>query len=794
MDMKHGMIMRQPASRWQDALPCGNGTYGALVYGSIYNDTILLNHEALFWKSQKPELSDVSHHLPEFRRLLMEGKYRKGMRFFADRIAENYTGYERVDPYQPAFDLKIHMPVKEAFRKYRRSLDFETGEAVTTWHEDGKRYEKRLFVSRSDDVVVMAITSPDQAKINCELALFPHDVREIAGEGEVTDSSGSKLPFRCKVELQGHLISLTGTYEDGNEFGGMARVAVTGGELKQNGLRLLVSNADEVVILVKLFANEPGAAAIDRIREDIGGIDADYPELLRRHAAVHSELFNRVRLKLVDHAEIAGRVSNEELLMGSYDGDVSLELVQKMVEYGRYLLISSSRPGGLPANLQGIWNGDYNPAWAADFHNDENIQMNYWAALPGNLPETVLPFFDYYESMLDDFRTNAKLVYRCRGILVPICQTTHGLIYKDGQWVSWIGGAGWLAQLFYDYWLYTKDREFLQNRAVPFLREVAEFYEDFLIDGEDGQLMFIPSQSPENQPAIAEPSRSVINAAMDIAIAKEVLTNLSDACELFQMDSDRVQKWKTMASRLPAYSVNEEGAAKEWIHKDLPDNYHHRHQSHIYPVFPGYEVTEESNPAIFKAMAEAVEKRLVIGLSSQSGWSFAHMANIYARLGQGNRAQDCLELLCRSCVGPNLFTYHNDWRNQGVTMAMWGTGAEPPFQIDANFGITSAVIEMLVFSAPGMIKLLPALPDKWKKGSVSGLLCRGGIRLSIEWCMDEKRVDAIFTSVKEMRLELKLPFVPNHIHTDGIIVPSHNGDPYRTIHVLADRPLKIEVR
>jgi alpha-L-fucosidase 2 len=368
--------------------------------------------------------------------------------------------------------------------------------------------------------------------------------------------------------------------------------------------------------------------------------------------------------------------------------------------------------------------------------------MNYWAALPGNLPETTLPYFDYYGSMLEDFRINAKAVYGSRGILAPIAQTTHGLIYADPIWAVWTAGAGWLAQLFYDYWLFTGDMDFLKNRTIPFLKEVALFYEDFLVEGQDGKMMFIPSMSPENNPSIPNASLVTINATMDVAIAREVLTNLCTACELLGIEEDGRKKWKNMLDKLPEYRINEDGAIKEWIHTDLHDNYHHRHQSHIYPLFPGFEVTEESDPVLFNAIKIAVEKRLVVGLTSQTGWSFAHMANIYARLGDGVRALQCLELLCRSCVGPNLFTYHNDWRSQGLTM-FWGHGNQPPFQIDANFGLMAAVLEMLIFSAPGMIKLLPALPPQWRKGKAEGIACRGCIEVNLDWNMDAYADDVI---------------------------------------------------
>ena len=510
---------------------------------------------------------------------------------------------------------------------------------------------------------------------------------------------------------------------------------------------------------------------------------ADYDALLARHAAVHGELFSRMTLSLPGSASPA---STEELLLDAYDGDVPTALVRTMFEFGRHLLICSGRAGGWPANLQGVWNGDYAPAWSSDYHNDENIQMNYWQALPGNLPGATLPVFDYYQRHMDDYRDNARLLYGCRGILLPIAQTTRGTMYP-GPWCLWTGAAGWIGQLFHDYYLFTGDERFLAERAVPWLRETALFYEDFLTAGADGELAFNPSMSPENRPAVKGGSLATINATMDVAICREALGNLCDACEHLGIDRAGVARWRGMLAKLPAYDVNEDGAMREWLHPGFPDNYHHRHQSHIYPVFPGFSVTAETDPAIYRACRVAIEKRLVIGLTSQSGWSMAHMANVYARLGDGNRALECIELLTRGSTGANLLTYHNDWRSMGLTLGGWG--GVPPFQIDANFGLTAAVLEMLVFSAPGMLKLLPALPDRWPTGAAGTLACRGGLRVDLRWDLPAGTLTAIVSAGVAQRLTVKFPAEPRAVtcDTDSVTIsPAENGPAYRQVDLPGD--------
>jgi alpha-L-fucosidase 2 len=246
-----------------------------------------------------------------------------------------------------------------------------------------------------------------------------------------------------------------------------------------------------------------------------------------------------------------------------------------------------------------------------------------------------------------------------------------------------------------------------------------------------------------------------MNATMDVAVCREVVSNLCRSYEILNLESEKLSVWRKLLDKLPKYEVNEDGAMREWLHPAFKDNYHHRHQSHIYPLFPGNEITAETDPELFEACRIAVEKRLVVGLTSQTGWSLAHMAHIYARLGLGDRALECLEILARSSTGPNLFTFHNDWRNMGLTLN-WDTGF-PPFQIDANFGHTSAIQEMLVYSNAEMVKLLPALPDKWADGSIGGIKCRCGITVTLKWDRPSATFSATLTADRATEFTLKLP-------------------------------------
>lgn len=748
MSMKRsapGMTMRYPATRWQDALPTGSGVVGALVYGNIQNDTILLNHDALYFPKTPAPVVNVSDQLTEVRRLIGAGQCREAAQLMAKAYTERTqqevgsTSTGR-DPYQPFCSVQLAMSTDGPFRNYRRGVDFDTGRAWVEWTDNTGTFVREVFVSRVTDTVFVRVRGSKAGSVACRLSLVK--ARNEQMEEKVFSGLAAadiKLSAAQQASLDDRTVTFRGSYPNGFTFGAVGTVDAQGGSTRVVEDALVIEGADEVVLRVRLFlGKEPNV-----VDKPVG-----FDQAFAEHAALHGEIFNRITLSL----EGAARPANEELLMAAYDGAVPAVLIQSMFEFGRYLLICSSRPGGWPANLQGLWNGDYAPAWNSDFHTDENIQMNYWQALPGGLNEVALPLFEYFEKYLDEFRQNAKNVFGCRGIFVPLAMTTNGREIPS-SWSNWTAAAGWMAQHFYDYFLFTGDTEFLKRHAVPWLKEVALFYEDFLTKGADGKLIFIPSLSPENRPTDTN-SMITINATMDVAICREVLSNLCDGCEKLGIEAEGVKRWRAMLAKLPGYEINEDGAMKEWLHPAFKDNYQHRHQSHIYPVFPGLEVTAESNPAIYEACRVAVEKRLVIGLTSQTGWSMAHMANIYARLGQGDRALECLEILTRSSTGPNLFTYHNDWRQMGLSC---GWGKMPPFQIDANFGIAAAVLEMLVFSKPGLIKLLPALPAEWTTGRVTGIRCRGGITVDMEWNCETGSFSATLTSNSDQHLRLRLP-------------------------------------
>ncbi|MFF3923768.1 glycosyl hydrolase family 95 catalytic domain-containing protein [Paenibacillus lactis] len=759
-DQKHILTMRYPASwwrsQWREALPSGNGRIGASVYGGVYEETILLNHELLWRKGSTPDLPDVSAMLPEVRRLLAEGEAEE-----ADGVLVNSlraSGYEpKIASPLPLGDLKIYMPQHSAFRDYERRLNMATGEVTVRWTDGETAYERSLFVSRTDDSVVLAIRKQGPLALDATMAFQLHNPEDARRPGK------AYIPQAFESKRNGHYLYYAARNNDGSDFGAVARIVNSSGSLVVSEREYSIKDAESLLVIIRLFPSGKREEQWERLTFELRDLAADYDMLLARHASEHGRLFHASSFDL----RAQGRErSNEELLMEAYRGEVSDALMEKMWAYGRYLLISASREKGQPCHLYGLWAGDYDAVWAFHMVN-ENLQMMYWQALSGNMPGQMLAVFDYMESLMDDFRTNARLLYGCRGIFIPAPTAPDSGLLKHLQphIVHWTGGAGWVSQLYYDYYLHTGDISFLRERAIPFMREAAWFYRDFFVLGEHGVFVSSPSNSPENTPGNywRGPRHSMgttVNATMDFAIAKELIRNLADGLRAVGQNEEEENQWRAMLERIPPYQINEDGAVREWMHPDYDDNYHHRHQSHAYPVFPGIEVTRQNDPTLFDAFVQAIRKRLVIGLKEQSGWSLAHMANNYARMGEGDQALECLDILGRSCVMNNLMTLHNDWRGMGIGVDMdWA-----PVQLDANMGWTAAVQEMLLFSVPGELHLLPALPTRWIRGSAGPLLARGGVQCELSWDREERRVDVTLRTCSERQaVRLILPDIVERI-------------------------------
>ncbi|GIN55686.1 hypothetical protein J8TS2_00050 [Lederbergia ruris] len=751
---QYRLKLNYPASwwknMWREALPSGNGKIGAAVYGGIKDETILINHEELWHLGKKDEVPDVRHTLAETRKWMSQGKYMTASWNLTNALKEK--GYKtRLASRLPLGALKVTMPCEHAFKNYGRVLNMETGEVSVKWRDGQKIYERKLFVSRADDLIAYEITS-NRASIRADVYLALHE------------SEGGKLSDRVPLLVESAEGKVKAPYyyyatknEDGTDLGAVLRVIPTNGQMKEGQGCLQLINTGKILILVKVFVKGERQKDWKRLTEELANIESNYHKLLTRHVELHRPLFQSAKIELTAHDNPR---SNEELLLEAYSGEAPTTLIEKMWAYGRYLFISGTRPKGQPFGLYGLWFGDYRLMWGHHMAN-ENIQMMYWHSNVGGLIEFTPALFDYYDRMMEDFRRNARHLYGCRGIFIP-AGTTPG-IGVPNQVVpvimNWTGAAGWLAKHFYDYFLFSGDQVFLKEKALPFMREAALFYEDFLVLGDDGFYKIYPSVSPENTPEnhmpkdgqpLAHPMPTTINATADFAIIKELLSHLIEGSRIVGGKAlDKIDQWEAMLAKIPDYQVNEDGAIREWMHPDFADRYEHRHLSHIYPIFPGQEFTREDNPTLFTAFETAVKQRLI---GAQTGWSLVHMSSIYARMGDGDKALECLNILAQSCLMNNFFTLHNDWRDMGICM----NSQTAPVQLDANLGWINAVQEMLIYVSSSLVKLLPALPSKWKQGKVENLCFTTG-KISFSWDVEAKQFLGKIVAQRETAIRIVLP-------------------------------------
>ena len=725
----------------------GNGRHGALVLGQPLEEVIIFNHARLFMPLNKPlPPVDTASHLREIRDLMARGEYQRA----ADLVVEvshreGYGGKRWTDPFIPAFDLKVKMSAEGTVQNYARSVDFQTGLAAVCWDDPRGTFQRRLFVSRPDDVVVLSIIAPRKGQVTCDLELAQRPVPGQGGWGPewaftngiksvAVAAAGPWLTYRSQFQ-QTWPGSLQG-YE------GVARVVARGGSMTTDFGRIHVANADEVIVLLRVAVlPDFDKSQLAEMQHALAQLKPDFDSLLARHAKVHGELFNRVRLDLGGAADRG--LTSEELIAKSRVGATSPALLEKEFDAARYAVISSS--GELFPNLQGIWNGTWGPPWSADYTMNGNVQSAIAADLSANLAECLDPYFSYLESQMQDYRENARRLYGCRGIHVASRTSSHGLNnHFDQTWpmTFWTAGAGWAAQFYYDYYLYTGDRSFLKKRALPFMKEAALFYEDFLVEGLDGKYLFSPSYSPENNPA-NNPSQSCINATMDVAVAKELLRNLIAACEALGTDPQGVSRWKMMLTKLPDYQINEEGALKEWTTPLLKDNYAHRHCSHLYALFNGLPDEIATNTSLRKAFRVAAEKRMEIRRRENGGemaFGLVQLGLSASSLRDAQMSYDVVDWLANNYWNPNLVTTHNP---------------KSLFNTDLCGGLPAIIIKMLVDSQPGWIELLPALPKQWPKGAIAGVRCRGQIELrSLAW--DGSRIYVTLRSDVAQRTRLKI--------------------------------------
>lgn len=729
--MKRYMTMRYPAAwhgeMWREGAPCGNGTVGALVYGSVAREIVMLNHAQL-WRSGKiQEMPDISYTLPKIRGFIENRKPELANNILSNALHKN--GYNAcTSELFPLGDIIIDRVRTAVQKHYRRTVDMENAEVTVEWQEGETKYKRRLFVSRYDGIVYMQISADKPGMVDIDVTLDVHD-RETAGNNPEIINTETKTSdgyiYYAGQNTFAEYVPAKGDY------GITMRALCDGGTTGEENGKIVIRGADSVLLTAEVFVGQNRKTAFAEGKERLKKA-LPYEEALSKHAELHKKFYLAAELKLY-----SGEYhSNEELLLDAYDGEISNELAETVYAYGRYLFVCSTGDRGeLPTHLLGLWAGSYHTTWGFNMLN-VNFQMIYRNALSGNMPSLLKNALMYIENFKEDYRENARKIFGCRGILVNAVNTPESgkAACTMSHILNWTAGAAWLCRHFYDYWRYTGDNEFLTEHALPFMAETALFYEDFLYRDDSGKFAFAPATSPENVPAniknkYGDYMQISKNPSMDIAVTRELFTDLLEGAHSSGRYADKYEKWQEILDGLPDYKLNPDGSLKEWADDFYEDNNAHRHQSHVYAVFPGHSVTPEHD--LFSAFYKAEEKRFSEGLSEMSAWGAVYMAGVYARLRDGEKAFISLSETIRNTCANNLFSMCNDWRRMGSIMC--GDYRVAPFQIDANIGFPGVVNEMLVNSSTGAIELLPALPGKWSEGSIKGLLCVGGITACIAW-------------------------------------------------------------
>jgi alpha-L-fucosidase 2 len=788
---RRGMCSTIPASTTEGGLFSGNGNMNISVFGDPFAEQVLFNDESILqpWKTGKPlEAPKIAWVLPQVRKLMLQGKYKEALDLSLEASEKAGLPQGAGHPQaHPAFDLRIDTAGRHAVTNYLRTLDFESGEVRVIWTDNAGVWQRQSFVSRPDDVVVQSMTAPPGSTLSVDIRLDtsmilrprtrqvtatptvpgPYHQHPIGAEPGASEIHFAR-DFTSKL-TQADLV-LEGRYvvDAGNPgYESVTRVIATGGELTTGNDVLHVHGARSLLLLTRIEVyRDMVHPAVEELRRAVDQITPDYAALLARHRPLQAEVMDRASLDF-GGAEFHA-LSGEEMLIDQRTRQgYNPALLENLFDMGRYWLYARS--------------GKFSPIWG---HINVNINLQQSGAATANLPEATFALVRWVESLLPDSRVNAQNIFGARGVLFAAHPTQNGgeLEHFEYTWPHhyWISGAGWVYNPIWDYYLVSGDRQFLREHILPGLKEIALFYEDYLKETDaQGNYIFLPSYSPENWPANSEGSPSVINADMDIAVCREVFTHLIEAAQTLGTDADSVPRWQAILAKLPPYLLDTDGALKEWAWPSLEENQDHRHDSHLYGVWPADEITPDRTPELARAAWLAARKR---AQGNASAHGMLHRSLAAARLKDPWLVNfDLKQILEQGYVNPSLTTNHN------------------PYAIpspDPQGALPTIMMEMLIYSRPGVVELLPAVPASLRKGNARGILCRTQAKIdSFEWNLDTGKLELTMTSPVDQTLSLvsRRGIETAEADQPGAVTDFRLGADTLALHLSAGRPVSIHL-